>query len=263
MAINTPTEMDSLLSDYIEGLWQEGEAKAWAADAVSGFTYFIPAAKGNLVEAWRLLKTWQKNEAPNRARCLLPEQSCAMVGFALEGADVEMAAALQLHFHTFLRTGELLGVQTKDVHINVANCTAVIGLGWTKGAQRSGAVESVICEDCNACVLLSLAFEKKQPGDFLITRPMHQYRRDFARLVVSIGGNPDCIKPYSCRRGGATHFFRSTGNMSRACEMGRWRHLQTARVYINEGLQELSAHALTAKERKAIGKGMVAYNKYL
>lgn len=45
---------------------------------------------------------------------------------------------------------------------------------------------------------------------------------------------------YSCRRGGATHAFRATNNLSQVCFVGRWNHIKTARVYLTDALAQLT-----------------------
>ena len=42
------------------------------------------------------------------------------------------------------------------------------------------------------------------------------------------------FRPYSLRRRGATHFFRQTGNLASTTLIGRWKHLSTARLYLQE-----------------------------
>ena len=45
---------------------------------------------------------------------------------------------------------------------------------------------------------------------------------------------------HSLRRGGATHFFRVTGNLSATFERGRWLSVSSGRMYITEGLSILA-----------------------
>ena len=57
---NTAEGVDMKLCDYIENLWQEGDTKAWAADAISGMMHFVPQLRGQLRGAGRLMKPWGK-----------------------------------------------------------------------------------------------------------------------------------------------------------------------------------------------------------
>jgi len=65
--------------------------------------------------------------------------------------------------------------------------------------------------------------------------PPQKFREVFKKAVIATG-LPETFKPYSLRRGGASHYFRLTGDMARAVEIGRWRDVRTARIYINTAL---------------------------
>ena len=68
-------------------------------------------------------------------------------------------------------------------------------------------------------------------------------------------GSPSGYKPYSLRRGGATHHWQVLGNLSRTTLRGRWRHQQTCRSYIQGGFAMLEQLRLSAREQKLIAKG--------
>ena len=100
--------MDEVLGDYLEEAWADGETRALVGDTLSGLQHFIPSLKRGLNDSWRLFGTWFKAEIPSRARPLLPEQVLAMAGYALEEADVAMAAVLMIAFNGMPRPIELM-----------------------------------------------------------------------------------------------------------------------------------------------------------
>ena len=59
--------LDPIVSDYLEALWSQGEARSLASDTLAGLQDCDPHLKGNLVYSWRLLKTWVSNDIPARA----------------------------------------------------------------------------------------------------------------------------------------------------------------------------------------------------
>ena len=61
------SELDPIVSDYIEFLWSTGAGRALAADTLAGLQDIQPNLRGNLPGSWRLLKTWSINEIPARA----------------------------------------------------------------------------------------------------------------------------------------------------------------------------------------------------
>jgi len=66
------------------------------------------------------------------------------------------------------------------------------------------------------------------------------YRKVFD-AACRAAGLDNSFKPYSLRRGGATHHFKAFGDMSRTMEIGRWSEVRTARIYINTALLELTS----------------------
>ena len=90
------------------------------------------------------------------------------------------------------------------------NKVAVLSLGLTKGGQRQGALESA-----------ALGVEG----------PL--------RLLWKWEKTCKALRPYSLRRGGATHWFRH-GSLDKLMLQGRWAVPKTAKVYINEGLAILA-----------------------
>ena len=60
------------------------------------------------------------------------------------------------------------------------------------------------------------------------------------------------FQPYSLRRGGATHLFRQTGNMHRTLLTGRWKHLATAKLYIQAARAALNELLLPSPVQLAI-----------
>ena len=70
----TVEDLDPILCDYVETLWQEGEARNTAGDTLSGVSHFLRTRR-QFPGAWQLLSVWQKLEMPARA----PPLTAAMV----------------------------------------------------------------------------------------------------------------------------------------------------------------------------------------
>ena len=70
---------------------------------------------------------------------------------------------------------------------------------------------------------------------YLIPIPCHAFRSAF-REALKFCGLPDTFKPYSLRRGGATHIFKMTGSYAQVCQAGRWASERTARIYISDSV---------------------------
>ena len=61
------TDMDLLVSDYLEHLWAIGEGKSVANNTLAALQDRDPNLRRKLPGSWRLMKAWATAEIPNRA----------------------------------------------------------------------------------------------------------------------------------------------------------------------------------------------------
>lgn len=237
----TVIEFDLLVKDYLEELWQQGEPRSLAVDLLSGLCLFRPCLRGTLHCGKRWCDAWKLHELPCQAPPLLVLHVLAMAGRALlEWNDISLAVAIMLAFHCFLRTGEILTVKLKDIVLD-SNCNeGVVALPLTKSGRRYGHQEAVVVSDWRVARLLGVCKSSGAPGDTLVGRSSAAFRSHFAKLLDSFKLDSSDFKPYSLRRGGATHDFRTHGDLSRTMLRGRWGCQRTARIYINESLAALT-----------------------
>ena len=235
---------DYLLSQYIEFLWETGEGRALACDTIASVQDQQPALRGHLPSAWRLMRTWQTNEIPNRAPPLPVEALHVLVGYALFSGNGLFGLSLLLAFHGLLRTGELLGIRKTHVTQVGPRSPAVISLGMTKGGKRVGASESVtIREEETLRRLWQWLHTPNTPS--LLCGTAHSWRKTFNDALEACQLEGHDFRPYSLRRGGATMYFGRHGSLDRLLVQGRWASSKTARIYINEGLAVLAELKLT------------------
>ena len=137
------TALDPILADYMEYLWSSGCGKAIASDTLAAVQDKQPNVKGSLQKSWRLLKTWNLHEIPNRAPPLPESALQAMVAHAFSKQQPLFGLSLLVGYYGMLRTGELLTLRAD--HVTQSRCgePAVISLGFTKGGKRQGAAESI------------------------------------------------------------------------------------------------------------------------
>ena len=86
--------MDPLFCEYLEHLWATGAGRAQASDTLAGVQDLQPSLRNHLPGAWRLLKTWQINEIPNRAPPLPKHVLQAMAGWAFFKGHVAFGVSL-------------------------------------------------------------------------------------------------------------------------------------------------------------------------
>ena len=242
-------DLDLILLEYIEHLWSTGEGRALANDTAAGLQDKDPRLRGLLPVSWRLLKTWSVNEIPNRAPPFPEVVLHSLVGWALQRQDLSFAVSLLLGFYCMLRTGELLGLHSNHISMPKPRQVAVISLGLTKGGKRQGAAESATLGVVDALTLL-WQWKRSVPANTPLCPPPHKWRKTFADAVASLKLENYGFRPYSLRRGGATHWFRHHGSFDKLLVQGRWAAPKTAKVYINEGLAILAEIKIPEKSLK-------------
>jgi len=165
-----------------------------------------------------------------------------------------LAAAYLVAFEVFLRTGEILSLRRRDVVLDERKGqTAVLHLGYTKSGKRRGEPESVVLRDESTVLALAWAVEGLEPGDRLVSESPAAFRAGFAADLRGVGLSTEAYKPYSLRRGGATHKFRSGTSMAGVAEIGRWAHLATCRIYVNDAVAEVTRVTLPKAVDRKIG----------
>lgn len=170
-----------------------------------------------------------------RSPPLLPELVNAMSGFFILQKQGALALALQVAFYSLLRTGELLSVQAKHVSVRPGKPIAVINLCETKVSGRRAMNEAVTLSQPHLVKQIAAWKSSVLSTSFLVPLSAHAFRAAF-RDALKFCGLPQAFKPYSLRRGGATHAFKMTGSYSQVCQAGRWASERTARIYISDSV---------------------------
>ena len=232
--------MDQLMVTCIECAWSEGEARALVGDLLSGLSHFIPSLRGMLAGSWRLHAAWGRLEMPARAWPLNEDQLYAMCCVACQWNFMDVVVVLLLGYHCFLRTGEFVSATVGQISFATCGRRAFLALPFTKTQARKGAPEGAAITAPALVALLRWFVKHGQPGDNLLQRTGPQFRSLWAHLVAAVGLD-GFFRPYSIRRGGATHFFRTTNSLDKTCDRGRWNSIATCRIYVNTALVDAIA----------------------
>ena len=239
-------DFDDVVSDYIEHEWESGEQRNNVGRVLSGLQHFVPGLKGHLKLSWRLFQKWSYQEQPVRAPPFTEFAALAICHFLWKWGFHSEALATALAFYCFLRPGEMFSLRRGLFHFRRNFASMHIVLPCTKTSRRNNTTEAVVCRNRFLVKAFSAHFEHRDqlkiecPNFELLSVTPAEYRSLFA-AAVSEAGLPPTFKPYSLRRGGASHFFALSGRMDQAMETGRWRDARTARIYINSALLELTS----------------------
>lgn len=248
---DTYSKLDLKVCEFIESLWHEGEPKAFASDTISGLGHFIPGCKRSLVGSWRLHGSWSRAELPDRALPLTPLMTYALAQMAFEHGWQDLCLLILLGFTVFARTGELFQAKAGDFILDKNLKRGVWSLPLTKSGQRAGTKESLTLEDGWLLTAIHRYCRHLHPGDCLRQCSPQLMRVRFKQLLKE-AKLPDGFAFYSLRRGGATHAFRRTNNLSWVCMVGRWSHEKTARIYLTDALAQLTEINLSESTRRRL-----------
>ena len=240
--------LEHQLCEYIEELWQEGEGRSAATDVMSSVCFLLKRPR-SFHAGWRLCSTWARLELPCRAPPLTQDLLLAMCGYACSIGRSDIACGMCLGFHCLLRTGELAGVCVEHVNLSPLR-TGVLALPLTKSGQRRGAQEIVTVDDSCVGALVAALMARSRSGKLMpgvTSRTLCDFFRESAEQLGISSLN---LRPYSIRRGGATHDFLVHGSVQKTILRGRWSDLKVARIYITDGLAVQSQFAVAAAARE-------------
>ena len=231
---------DQLLAGFIEAVWEHGETRAFAGNAISASLIVYPELKKKLHESWALLSIWSKVELPKRAPPLSPLMTVAIAEHFRQQSDYAGCFLVLLGFDAFLRTGELLNLALSDISFSQDGHTGVINLWHTKTGQKNAAFEALPIDDplvFQAWCMLKLHLPRDlDPSHFVYQGQVQRFYDRFNAALKALNLHAHGFRPYSLRRGGATSHYRRLANLNATIERGRWGSIKVGRIYICDGL---------------------------
>ena len=128
-------ELDTLVSQFAEAAWEEGESRAVFACLVSGIPYLVPALRNSLFGSRRLITAWDKSESVTRSFPITEVMAFALAGEALFCGWSLDAAAILIEFAGMFRVMELLGITACEVSGSLSDESLTVQLVHTKNLQ--------------------------------------------------------------------------------------------------------------------------------
>ena len=255
-------DFDTVMTEYIDHLWEEGAAVGLAGDTLSGLQHHEAGLRHRLSGSWQRIGLWQRLELPTRSTPAWYDLVLAMASWALDDNNCWMAAALLVGWECLLRTGEIGSITLGSMTVLRGGSSVMIDLGWTKGAKRKKVVEEKTACDPLGVALLIYAMEKGEPGDFLVPGGTKAFARTFSQYLKRYGLDELGLTPYSLRRGKATELWRSSGSVSVVQSAGRWSDMRTARLYIDGASAQLTELKVPERTHKAIASAAQKMRKF-
>ena len=88
------------------------------------------------------------------------------------------------------------------------------------------------------------------PGDSVLQVSEKRLRACFAHVAKCLRLEHLSLRPYSLRRGGATHLFRRSGSYDTVAHVGQWSSIHTTRRYISDAVAALASLQLDDWQRR-------------
>ena len=243
-------DLEAILVSYIEQLWEDGESKTSASYTVAALQFHEPSLKGHLAEAWKLLSLWNKLEQPKRATPLSSSLLLALAGTFLQWRWDRLAWLIIVGFCGLLRTGEMFLLRRCDVVLpKHPGQPAVLFLQDTKTAQRNHLLwEKVLIHETIGLTALRQLCQNRRGEEFLVDESAPFFRSLWKQVVCHLKLESLNFLPYSLRRGGATSCYE----IDQLLEKGRWKHVATARCYLDQAMMELASLLIPPSARSPI-----------
>ena len=231
-------DIDSAASQYVEALWADGFGRAEASYVLAAIQFMLPFMRHSLPLSWRLVKTWEKHELPTRAVPLDASTTLAFAGLFWFWGERRLALGIIVAFDFFLRTGELFMLKRNQVEF--FGRSASLQLLQTKTSALKIHSERLLAWADVAVAALRWLCRGLLPGDSLLPGSAVRFRTLWHRAIHFFLLEDFHIQPYSLRRGGATSAFRLGVTFDQLLVRGRWSNQRTARIYLDEALQQSS-----------------------
>ena len=261
--IASSEELDCVVEEWIEMQWTNGSTLGQIGDALCGLQFYCPEFKGLLRGSWRLYKNWRRLEIPCRAPPISADIVRAFVSWLIDKEQVAGAFLIALAFHAYLRTGEALSLHFSDLQVN--DSTGVVTVRGGKSGLRNNMDEAIAIYDHGVLKLARLAKllpHASYPRAKVWNHSAGLFRKLFQQCVEHFGLQKLELKPYSLRRGGATHDYMLHGILEPILLRGRWHSLQVARLYIEDGLAQIPSLQLSRLQRRSIATASSPFQSF-
>ena len=226
------SRMDQCVADYINHLYQEGEALTKAGWLLSGLKRLYPRIRRELAVSQQWYNNWCRQHIPSRAVPFTWTIIQAFVGLAIEQQWFQVATILLVGFTFFLRTQEMLHLEPADFAIDAREGSIVIRLASTKTSH--GAQQSIALHDYNLARLLHFLLQRVGHPGRLWKFSLTHFRTTLNAFCRFFDLHQIGFVPYSLRRGGATDLYTRSRNLEFVMITGRWKDSATARLYLDD-----------------------------
>jgi hypothetical protein len=231
---STTIQLDLLLSNYLQQLYDGGSGKAAAASTIYGLNMSQPGITKQLPYSLKSLQGFQKLK-PSKQHPPLPWPVTCVIAVAMwRRGYLREGIVTLLAFDCYLRINEALELRREDVALGEDVRLGAgrpdrlyLRLDTTKTGPNKGV--EVLNSDVKKLVLLVIDCIKPRMKLFPFTDD--HYRRIFHQICDDLKLAPDYV-PHSLRHGGATYGFLCDMPLADIIIRGRWQSERSGTHYI-------------------------------
>ena len=240
--------IDRRLKDYLHYLHRTHAPHSQAVHAVYGLIYYAPELKDRLLLSRRSLRGWDRTR-PHRSHPPLTWELTVMLALTMarRGLHAEATASL-LAFDCYLRVGEYLRLQYSDVAVLSDSRLGAshTGMALRLAHTKTGPNQWVSVRDSAVTQVFTAYLESRRwsPTDRVFPFSRSHWSRVLRSCCRDLGLSHIPFVPHSFRHGGATRDFMRGVSVEQIKLHGRWKSLESARRYIQQGPALLLLHSV-------------------
>jgi len=239
--ISRSSKIDRLLSASIEHLHSIGAPFDYASHALNGIIFRKPSLKLKLGVARQCLRGWRRMRHTSSHPPLTWELTVTIAVTQAKWGYHTCAVATILSFHYYLRVGELTRLRRSDIITpsDPRMGSGHVGMAIRLARTKTGVNQSVSITNRHVQELI-LAWlhhdsHRTSSSDLVFPFTPSHFRHLLHSTVSALGLSPTPYVPHSLRHGGATHDFMQGRSIEQIMFRGRWKAMEPARRYIQQG----------------------------
>ena len=235
----SPSRIDCVVAAWMDHLYRGGGSFDYASQCLHGLTFHSPALRLKLNRSRMCLRGWARIRETHSHPPITWELTVMFaVTMASWGYHAEAVAAL-VAFDCLLRVGEATRlvrshvVTPNDPRVGGAHPTMALRLAVTK----TGRNQWVSLHNPVVAAVLEHYLDSHTPKhtDRVFPFTPGQFNRLLHQTASALGVGHIPYVAHSFRHGGATCAYLAGATIEQIVYRGRWRRLESARIYIQAG----------------------------
>ena len=253
---------NDVLTAYGRELYESGRPYLHFAETLNGISQLKPSVKRNLQGAWNLAFGWVQQEPVSHHVSMPYQILLSLVVLALTWGWPAVAGCLSIGWGALLRAGEITSLVRSDilfpVDVEFTMKHVLISLREPKTRFSGPRHQSAKLDFPDLVEIAEFSFGSLQASQHVWPHSAQSLRSRLKQLLTGLGlktVKDDTGKPLdlgSLRAGGATFLMDYTEDSSFVMKRGRWSHLKTMQIYVQEVTSATYMSRLDAKTKSRI-----------